>query len=296
MAERVFFIINKYSGKGFQSAVEGQVIDTCAASGVEVAIEYTRERGHATDLAREAVNQGFPRVFAMGGDGTVNEVARALVNTPVALGIIPSGSGNGLARHLNIPLVPHLALRLLHQGEVMVMDTLRINGGLSVNVSGFGFDGHVASQFGKDGKRGLIGYTKLVLREFLRYKEFDIHADTDGKITTHRAFMVALANASQFGNNALIAPDASVSDGMMDVCFIRRISITEAIPFLTKLFMGNIEKSRFATLVKAKHFHAELSTEQPIHLDGEPGKPSKIFDVQIHPASLRVIVPGKSEK
>ncbi len=296
MAERVFFIVNKYSGKGFQATVEGEIIDACAAANVEGTIEYTKHRGHAVELAAHAVSQGFPRVFAMGGDGTVNEVARSLVNTSVALGIIPSGSGNGLARHLKIPLVPHLALKLVHQGEVMLIDTLRINGGLSVNVSGFGFDGHVASQFGKDGTRGLIGYTKLVLREFLSYKEFDIRADADGQVSTHRAFMVALANASQFGNNALVAPDASVSDGVMDVCFIRRISITEAIPFLTKLFRGNIEKSRFATLVKAKHFHAELSTEQPIHLDGEPGKPSKTFDVQIHPASLRVIVPGGAQR
>ena len=296
MAERVFFIINKYSGKGFQSAVEGQVIDTCAASGVEVAIEYTRERGHATDLAREAVNQGFPRVFAMGGDGTVNEVARALVNTPVALGIIPSGSGNGLARHLQIPLTIPEALTSVSQYEIITMDTLRINGALSVNVSGFGFDAHVASQFGKDGTRGFYGYAKLVLTEFLSYKEFDVIGDFDGTVETKRAFMVALANASQFGNNALVAPRASVSDGVMDICFIRRISITEAVPFIMKMFRGNIERSRFVTIVKAKHFHAELSTEQPIHLDGEPGKPSKIFDVQIHPASLRVIVPGGAQR
>ena len=104
--------------------------------------------------------------------------------------------------------------------------------------------------------------------------------------------MVALANASQFGNNAQVAPDASVSDGVLDVCFIRRIGIAEAIPFLMKMFRGKIGQSRFVTIIKAKHFHAELSTVQPIHLDGEPGTPSKIFDVQIQPASLRVIVPN----
>ena len=291
MAERVFFIVNKYSGKGFDEAVEGQIIDACSATGIEGTIEYTQSRGHATELAREAVSNGFKKIFARGGDGTVNEVARALVNTDVALGIIPAGSGNGLARHLNIPLNIHRALEVLSQSEIKSIDTLRINGSLSVNVSGFGLDAHVASQFGKNGQRGLVGYAKLVLREFLSYKEFDIKANLDGKIETKTAFMVALANASQFGNNALIAPDASVSDGVLDVCFIRRIPITEAVPFLIKLFRGKIEKSRFVTIVKARHFKAELSTAQPIHLDGEPGAPSRFFDVEIKPASLRVMIP-----
>lgn len=292
MAEKVFFIINKYSGKGFEPGIDGKIIDACSDANLEATIEFTRSRGHAVELAARAAAEGFDRVFAMGGDGTVNEAARSLVNTPTALGIIPSGSGNGLARHLHVPLVITEALKQLTHYETISIDTLRINGGLSVNVSGFGFDGHVASQFGKDGTRGLLGYAKLVLGDFLSYKEFDITADADGQKSTHRAFMVALANASQFGNNALVAPHASVSDGMLDVCFIQRIGITEALPFLIKMFRGNIEQSRFVTIIKAKHFHADLSTVQPIHLDGEPGTPSKTFDVAIQPASLRVIVPG----
>lgn len=292
MSDKVFFILNKYSGKGIPAHVEQQVADACKAAGLEVTLAFTQHKGHATELAREALESGYTRIFAMGGDGTVNEAARALVNTSAALGIIPTGSGNGLARHLNIPLVPKLALDVLLTGNVSTVDTLRINGGLSVNVSGFGFDGHVASQFGKDGTRGLLGYAKLVLGDFLSYKEFDIRANVDGTISNHRAFMVSLANASQYGNNALVAPDASISDGVLDVCFIRRISITEAIPFMMKMFSGHIRKSRFVTIIKARHFHAELSTEQPIHLDGEPGEPSKVFDVKIQPGSLRVILPN----
>lgn len=296
MAEKVFFIINKYSGKGFQQSVEGEIINACAAANLEATIEYTQQRGHASQLALEAKNQGFRKVFALGGDGTMNEVARELVHTDIALGLIPSGSGNGLARHLMIPLQTHGALKLLSQYETMTIDTVRINGQLSVNVSGFGFDAHVASQFGKNGQRGLAGYAKLVLGEFMSYKEFEVHADLDGKMATKPAFMVALANASQFGNNALVAPDASVSDGVLDVCFIRRIGITEAVPFLFKMFRGKITRSRFVTIVKAKHFKAELSTVQPIHLDGEPGVPSSRFDVEIQPRSLRVIVPRMSVK
>lgn len=291
MAEKVFFIVNKYSGKGFQEKVEGQIIDACMTAGVEGTIEYTQHKGHATALAREAAAAGFSRIFARGGDGTVNEAARGLVHSSAALGILPAGSGNGLARHLGVPLSLPAALRQLSHFRMLTMDTLRINDGLSVNVSGFGFDGYVASLFGKDGKRGLLGYSKLVLREFLRYKTFEISAEIDGKISHHKAFMVAVANASQFGNNAVVAPDASVSDGIVDVCFIKKVPLIEAIPFLTKLFQGRIRKSRFVTLVKAKNFKAQLSSPQPYHLDGEPAKPTARFDVAVQPDSLRVIVP-----
>lgn len=291
MAEKIFFIVNKYSGKGFQSAIEGQVIDACAAAGVEGRLEYTQARGHATELAYDAHTEGYSRVFAMGGDGTVNEAARALVHTSVALGIIPTGSGNGLARHLKVPLSIHEALRQVGHFDTMVIDTLRINGGLSLNVSGVGFDAHVATQFGKDGVRGLVGYSKLVLGDFMKYAEFDVSGVADDIEVKHRAFMMALANASQFGHNALVAPDASVSDGVMDVCFIRRVPMLEAIPFLTKLFRGKITQSRFVTSMRAKRLAVTLSSPQPVHLDGEPQPPTTRVEVELIPDSLKVIVP-----
>jgi len=291
MAEKVFFIINKYSGKGFQSAIEGQIIDACKALHIEATLEYTQRRGHATELANEAAERGFTRIFARGGDGTVNEVARALVHSPSALGILPAGSGNGLARHLRIPLNLHGALRQLDQYKIMEIDTLLINGGLSVNVSGFGFDAHVAHEFGKNGQRGLVGYAKLVLGDFMSYNEFEVEAIVDGVSTKQRAFMVAIANASQFGHNALVAPDASVSDGVLDVCFIRKVPFAGAVPFITKMFRGRIARSQYATLMKAKSFTAQLTSPQPLHLDGEPSPLASRFDVQIQPGSLRVIVP-----
>lgn len=292
MAEKVFFIINKYSGKGFQSAIEGQIIDTCNAHHIEATLEYTRYRGHATELANEALERGFRRIFARGGDGTVNEVARALVHSPAALGILPAGSGNGLARHLRVPLNLHGSLHQLDRYAILEMDTLLINGSLSVNVSGFGFDAHVAHEFGKNGQRGLTGYARLVLGDFMSYDEFEVDATLDGVPTRQRAFMVAIANASQFGHNALVAPDASVSDGVMDVCFIRKIPFGEAVPFIARMFRGNIRRSRFVTLMKARRFSATLGSPQPLHLDGEPSAPATRFDAQIQPGSLRVIVPG----
>src|SRR5689334_8156918 len=137
--KKVFFIVNKYSGRGYRDSLEGRIISACADAGIEAAIDFTRERGHATELAMKAVNDGFTRVFAVGGDGTVNEVAQGLINSNAALGILPKGSGNGLARHLGISMRLASALSLIDSNKTINMDTLIVNGRLSVNVSGIVF-------------------------------------------------------------------------------------------------------------------------------------------------------------
>ncbi len=292
MAEnRVFFIINRYSGTAFRSAIEGRIIDMCAQLQLEGTIEYTQHKGHATELARQAVASGCPRVFAMGGDGTVNEVAQGLVDTPAAMGILPAGSGNGLARHLHIPLKTHLALRLLDQHKIITMDTLRINDLLSVNVSGIGFDAHVAGKFGRNGKRGLISYGKLVMKEFPGFKEFPVEIKLDGKIVKRKSFILALANSSQFGNNAKISPFASVCDQLIDVCFIKKVPITQAVAFAQKMFSGHMNRSRFVEVVQGKHIKIGFDRPMPYHIDGEAMEPKATFDVRLVPGSLRMIVP-----
>ena len=292
MAEnKVFFIINRYSGTGFRSAIEGRIIDTCAQLQLEGTIEYTQHKGHATELARQAVASGFERVFAMGGDGTVNEVAQGLVNTPAAMGILPTGSGNGLARHLHIPLKTQLALRLLDRHKIITMDTLRINDLLSVNVSGIGFDAHVAGKFGGNGKRGLISYGKLVMKEFPGFKEFPVEIKLDGKILKRKSFILALANSSQFGNNAKISPFASVCDQLIDVCFIKKVPIAQAVAFAQKMFSGHMNRSRFVEVVQGKHIKIGFDRPMPYHIDGEAMEPKATFDVRLVPGSLKMVVP-----
>lgn len=291
MAEKVLFIINAFSGKGFRPSVGAQIIAACERLQLDFSIEYTSQRGHATDLARQAVEQGIQKVIACGGDGTVNEVAQGLVHTSSAMGILPMGSGNGLARHLQIPLDKSRALELLHKHHTISMDTLLINGHRAVNVAGIGFDAHVASLFGKDGKRGLTGYARLVLKEFNQFKEFETKVFLDGKPGEHQAFVVAMANSSQFGNNARVAPQASVCDGVMDVCFIRKVPFIKAVGFATKLFMGNLDKSRFVEIIKVKEFKAALSTPMPYHIDGEPFAAASSFEVRMDEGSLQVMVP-----
>ena len=290
---RVLFIINKYSGSGFQSAIEGRIIDACVQLKLEGTIEYTKYKGHATEFARCAATEGFTRVFAMGGDGTVNEVARGLVHTSTSLGIIPKGSGNGLARHLQIPLNVHQAIKLLDNHQIIAMDTLLINDHLSINVSGIGFDGLVAGKFGENGKRGLIGYSKLIMKEFLHFKEFKAEVILDGKLLHRQSFILALANSSQFGNNAKISPFASVCDQLIDVCFVKKVPILKAIGFARKLFTGLMNQSSYVEILQGKQVTIKFDKPMPFHIDGESMEPTTDFHIVLSPGSLRMIVPDK---
>ena len=290
--KKVFFIINKYSGTGFRPEVEGRIIDRCSQLGYECTIEFTQSRGHATELARQAVKENFKIAFAMGGDGTMNEVAQGLVHSDTIMGILPKGSGNGLARHLKIPLEFKNALELLANHQVISMDTFTVNDHLSVNVSGIGFDGHIAGLFGKNGKRGLLGYVKLVMKEFSSFKEFPVELIIDGKTVRSNAFILAIANASQFGNNARVAPAASVSDQQLDICSIQKVPFSQAIGFAGKMFSGNIDKSSFVEMWKGQKIEMNFPSPMPYHIDGEPLPPAAAFKIILQPSSLRMLTPS----
>jgi YegS/Rv2252/BmrU family lipid kinase len=293
--KKVFFIINKYSGTGFKQSLEGRIIDFCAAQKWEAVLEYTRHRGHATQLAQQAVMDEFNLVVAVGGDGTVNETAQGLLNNQTPLAILPKGSGNGLARHLGIPMSIPKALDSLAESRSVAIDGMLINGRWSFNVSGIGFDGHVAGLFEKDRRRGLIGYTKLTLREFVRFKEFKGRALIDGKTTTTETFLIAIANSSQFGNNARIAPKASVTDGLMELTLLKKIPVASAIGFARKMFDGTLDQSRFVTSYRAARFVLDLEHPMAYHIDGEACGSSSHFDVEIKPAALKAWVPMNSK-
>lgn len=296
MAEnkKVFFIINKFSGTSYEDAIEGRIITECGRLHIEPVIEFTQSRGHATVLAKDAAAQGFQTVFAVGGDGTVNEVAQGLLNTRTAMGILPKGSGNGLARHLGVPVNFRRSLALIASTTSIKMDSIAINDRLSVNVSGIGFDGHIAGLFGHNGRRGLAGYVRLVLREFPRYREFTTNAIIDEEKMDVDSFIVALANSSQFGNNATIAPHASVCDGLIDVCFIRKIPLLHSLGFAQKMFSNTLDRSSFVAIRKGKR--ASLRFEKPVafHIDGEAHEPTDRFDVEVQPGSLRVLIPNNA--
>lgn len=290
--KKVLFIINKYSGASYQPGVEGRILTHCAELGLEPTLEFTQGRGHATQLARQAVeSKQFAVLFAVGGDGTVNEVAQGVVNTPQVMGIIPKGSGNGLARHLGIPIPFRKSLRYIGSTAIISMDSFTINDRLSLNISGIGFDGHIANLFGKNGKRGLLGYSQLVIKEFYRYQQAQVIGEIDGRPFDQTIFVLAFANSSQFGNNARIAPRASVCDGLLDVCFLHKVPVTHAIGFIQQLFAGRLEKSQWVTHQKGKTIELMYSEPMPFHVDGEGMPAQKSFRIQINPASIRMLVP-----
>ena len=296
-SKKVLFIVNKFSGTGYKPSVEGRLLSFCQQAGMEVHIEFTQGRGHATELAMQAAaSKNFDVVFAMGGDGTVNEVAKGVVNTQQVMGIIPKGSGNGLARHLGIPVDFKKALPYIAATTVIDMDSFKVNNHLSINVSGIGFDGHVAGLFGKNGKRGLINYSRLVLQEFMQYPEFSGEIMIDGVLVSEQAFVLAFANSSQFGNNARIAPHASVCDGELDLSFVRKVPFVQAAGFAHKMFTGNLSTSQFVKIIKGKEINLRFHKLMAFHVDGEAMQPASEFAVKINPGSIRLLIPNNQSK
>ena len=284
---KVLFIINKHAGKGYQAALEGAIIDTCGKNNIECSIEYTKARGHATELAREAIS--FDQVVAVGGDGTVNEVAQGLLKSSIPMGVLPNGSGNGLARHLKIPINIPKALDYLMQSKVIAMDTFTLNGKLSLNVSGIGFDGHIANLFGKEKKRGLQGYAKHTMNEFFAFKEFEAEMITPQETLLKKAFVIAIANSSQYGNNARIAPAASVCDELLHISILKKIP-PYRLDFIYSFFNGTIDTTSFCEVLESKDVTIRLSSEMAYHVDGEPCGTASEFKIVLQPASLKIMV------
>lgn len=290
--KKVLFIINKYSGTGFQPAHEKAIFEACTKHGVECTIEITRAPGHATTLARDAIGT-FDKVIAVGGDGTVNEVAQALIHSQVPMGIIPKGSGNGLARHLNIPIKITEALECLFTSKIMAVDTFRMNGKLSLNVSGIGFDGHIATLFAAEKKRGFQGYAKLALNEFMRFPEFEAELIIGETILKKKAFVIAIANSSQYGNNALIAPDASVCDQLLNISILKKMPAYR-LDFVYSFFSGTIKESAYCEILEARDFTIQLPSPVAFHIDGEPAGHADRFVIEMIPESVKMLAPGNT--
>ncbi len=287
---KVFFIINKYSGSGFKPEMENVVSRICREHGASCALEYTQSRGHATQLATDAFAAGFEKIIAVGGDGTVNEVARALTNTRASMGIVPKGSGNGLARHLGIPSSLRDAVKCVFTNQSIAIDTFRVNGHLSLNVSGVGFDGYIAELFGGSKQRGFQGYMKLVMNEFGKFAEFDAEILTTGKALHRKAFVIAIANSSQYGNNARIAPGASVCDQLLNISILKKFPAYR-LDLIYSLFSGTIDQSAYCETMQVRDAVIKLQKPVAYHIDGEPTGRADTINIELLPASLNMLVP-----
>ncbi len=253
-------------------------------------IVYTEYAGHATELSRQFAVMGFDAVAAVGGDGTVNEVAQGLRDSETALAIIPMGSGNGFARHLHIPMQPLKALKLLNHSEVIRCDYGLANERLFVTTCGTGFDAEIAYQFATAGKRGLKTYIEKIVKDLFSYKSQMYRITGKDIDISHKAFLVTFANAAQWGNDAYIAPKASVQDGMMDICLMSSSALLGAPGLALRLFTKNIDNSLFMDTIKAKDVMLYREGETPFHIDGDPVKMPKDIHIQIIADGLKVLV------
>jgi YegS/Rv2252/BmrU family lipid kinase len=245
-------------------------------------------------LIARAGREQFDVVFAVGGDGTVHEVARRLIGTNLALGIVPTGSGNGFARHVGLPLIPRETLIACGEGRIVTIDTATVNGMPFIGVMGIGFDAVVAHRFGAT--RGLRNYIREGLGAFARYEPEEYEIEIDGRAVRRRAFVLAVANSSQYGNNARIAPLASLQDGLLDVVTIEDVSFLTAIPLLVRLFNGTLHRSRRMKAEQGKRIVIRRAAEGPAHLDGEPVMLGSLLDVRVVPESLRVLIPKSAAR
>lgn len=286
---KIYFIINPISGGISKDLLPGLILQNLDKVKYAPTIIFTAYPEHAKVLAQEAVTNNIDIVVAVGGDGTINEIGSQLVHSSVALGIIPSGSGNGLARHLGIPLDTISAIKYLNTAIITKIDVGQINDRYFFCTSGLGFDAHVSHQFATLTTRGLWGYFKLSVLSFLKYQPAKYHLEIDGKLVDCKAFLVTFANAAQFGNNAYIAPLAEISDGLIDVCIMRPFNALEGIAVAIKLFSKTIHKTGYVTIYKAKNITLTRAEAGVAHVDGEAVVMPELLRVSILPHALNIL-------
>ena len=286
----VWFIVNPISGTTDKTRIVNLIPDYMEAKRFDVKIWYTEFRGHAAQIARQAVDENIDVVVAVGGDGTVNEVARCLIHTQTALGIVPCGSGNGLARHLFIPMNPEGALQVLSTCSIEALDYGMINETPFFCTCGIGFDAFVSSMFAKSERRGLLTYIENTLREGLRYKPDTYEIEIDGEKQHYKAFLIACANASQYGNNVYIAPRASMSDGLMDVTIMEPFTMLEAPQIAIQLFNKTIDKNSRIRTFKCRSLRIHRNQPGVIHFDGDPKEEGTDIQVSLEPKGIRMVV------
>ncbi|MFH1160647.1 MAG: diacylglycerol kinase family protein [bacterium] len=289
--KKILFIVNPVSGTGRQKRFEKRIDKFLDKSRYTYKIAFSDYPGHAIELSRQAMQENTDIVVAVGGDGTVNEVGRSLVGTESALAIIPTGSGNGLARHLGIPMSFRRSLEIVNRGKIRNIDTGSLNGRVFLNIAGVGFDAHIARKFDQTQRRGFFTYFHIATSSYKKYKPKKYKLIVDGTPVKRKAFMISFANSSQFGNNASIDGRAKIDDGLLDVCIVKKLPFWKVIILSPLLFVKKFERTPYVEIIQAKEISVEREKGRYIHLDGDPVQQGKSFTVLIHPLSLHIIVP-----
>ena len=266
----ILVIVNPVSGTGNKDKIPRLIDNVVDHSHTDVSILATEYPGHAHEIAEQAVADGIDTVVAVGGDGTVNEVGSALCGTSTALAIVPCGSGNGLARHLRIPTNASRALQVLNNGIVGTFDYCTVNGKPFFCTCGMGFDAAVSYKFSNEGTRGFITYIKTALTEYIKFKPQEYVIDIDGKTMSEKAFVIACCNAAQYGNNAYIAPRATMQDGLIDVTVMHPFNIVESPLIGARLFLRQLGQDLHVSIYRGQRVVIERRRDDIMHIDGDP--------------------------
>ena len=288
--KNIAFIVNPISGTKAKNRVTKLIRDLLDPQLFSPTVVVTEYAGHATQLAQQFALEGYYAVIAVGGDGTVNEVANGLVGTNTALGIVPNGSGNGFARHLDISTRMNRAIEMLNSSEVISVDYGMVNDKKFFSTCGVGFDALVAVQFNEGKSRGLKTYVQNTLQSLFNYKPETYHIFGEDIDVTTEAFLITFANAGQWGYDAYIAPKASVQDGLMDIAIVNKFPLSAAPKLALNLFTHNIDENFYMNTVRSKAITLVRENAGAIHIDGDPVEMPKELHIKIVADGLKVLV------
>ena len=293
--KKLLAVVNPKSGTGNQEQIPDLLDSVIDKSRFSVDVRVVQAEGDAYRFGREAVDNGYYGLVAIGGDGTVNGAASAVINTDVALAVVPCGSGNGLGRHLNIPMNVRKALSLVNDDRVERFDYGTVNDRPFMCTCGMGFDAQVAFDFANAGTRGFTTYIKKTFSVYANYQCEDYIIEINGKRLEEKAFVIALCNAAQYGNNSFIAPHASMQDGMIDMTVISPFKFYSAPVVGLSLFFKNIDKNRHVAIYRASEIKIIRKHAGPMHIDGDPVEMPKELLIKCHRNGLKMFSPGLGE-
>ena len=285
------FIVNPIAGTGKQNNIEKSILKYIDKNIFDFDIEYTVKSNHATEISKKAVKEKYDLVVAVGGDGTASECAIGLIGSKTAMAIIPCGSGNGFAYHFNIKRNVEDALLQLNDNKIKFIDSCQANKLNFINVSGIGFDAHIASLFAKNKKRGFYSYIKLTLKEIF-YKAKLYKIEYEGIKREVRAFAIVFANASQYGNDARIAPNAKEDNGLIDFVIIKKFPHWKIPLFLIDVMNGKTHLNKNVAIIRTKKMKIESDLPM-VQLDGEIKNLSNPIEIKSIHKNFKVFVPNE---
>lgn len=292
MKQKIRFIINPISGIKSKKDIPSLIEQNLNHNLFDYDITFTEYRKHAKNIAYESSLEGFDIVCAVGGDGSVHEVGTALIDTPTKLAILPTGSGNGLARHLNIPLEIDKAIQNINLNKSIKMDTVIVNDKPFLGVGGYGFDAVIAKKFAEYHTRGFASYIKLTIKEYFNFRPKKVKIILDGnteKERTEEVVLCTIANASEFGNGFVVSPESSVEDGKLEMFLLKPFSFWSAPKLAYKFFKKSAHQSKYSEIIKFEKARIQL-TDKIAHYDGEPFDVRSELNIQVVPKSLNILV------